>query len=165
MTSSSSPSSLSVISSSGPSKEVEIWQVLKDSIIISFGIPSQAFLTHTQTSDNLARRRFPAAVTPAPPPAIQICHSLRRLSLNDLLIVTSSGWHTLVCHSLRRLSLNDLLIVTSSGWHTLVKPPGMTAKSIPLSRNLVLTDSLRCPLKESYTIIVEISLILKLDRK
>ena len=78
-------------------------------------------------------------VTPAPPPAIQICHSLQRLSLNGLLIVTSSGWHTLV------------------------KPLEMTAKSIPLSRNLVLTDSLRCPQKESYTIIVEALLIVRLS--
>ncbi|PKY58342.1 hypothetical protein RhiirA4_480175 [Rhizophagus irregularis] len=73
-----------VISSSDPSKEVEILQVLKDSITISSGIFSQECLTHPQTSDSLARQRFLNAVTPAPPPAIQRCHSLRRLSLNGL---------------------------------------------------------------------------------
>src|SRR3954468_6249685 len=110
-------SSLISKSESDSFKSVEILQVLKDSMIVSSWIASQEFFTHKHTSLNLARRRFPAAVSPAPPCAIQVCHSLRKLSLNGLFIETSRDWQMLV------------------------KPPGITARSNPLSRNFLLTDS------------------------
>jgi hypothetical protein len=88
----SSPiSSFSLISLSDPSKDDDILQVLNDSIIISFRILFQARFTHPQTSDSLARRRLSAAVIPAPPSTIHKCHSLHKLSLKGLLIVTSNG--------------------------------------------------------------------------
>src|ERR1043165_6807811 len=100
---------LSSETSESEPKLLEILHFLKDSKITSVEIPSQACLTYKHTSLKLARRRFPAAVSPALPLAIHVCHSLRRLSLNGLFIETSSGWHTLV------------------------NPPGITARWIPLS--------------------------------
>ncbi len=69
----------------------EILQVLKELMIISSEILFYDSLTYPHISLSLAYHKFPLTVYLAPPLAIQRCHSLWRLSLNGLLIATSSG--------------------------------------------------------------------------
>ncbi len=87
----SESSILSSLLISKSSNVSDIWQNLKELIIISSENCFYDYFTHPYTSPILVCQRLPSAVWSASSLAIYKYHSFLRLFLNSLLIATSRG--------------------------------------------------------------------------